>query len=376
MAMMLYDRVRLTVSGKHYRCLISRAVILTRLAAAGSALVTGILVAPIVLSAESAPSARVAILSTFGLTLATPGPARFVSELRRLGYVEGRNLIIDFRSAEDKPARLSEVAQELVRLKPDVILTIGTTESSIAAMKATATIPIVFAHGVDPVRAGLVASLARPGGKVTGVTSLNADLGAKRLELLTEIVPGARRVAVLVSPSDPGTPVMVEVVQSAARARRVQLDLVETRDPARLADAVYEAKKTGAGALLVLGSPPLYRLSSPLADLAAKHRLPAVSAWREFAEEGGLASYGTSIPEMFQRAAGLVDRILKGAKPADLPVEQPTKFELVVNLNTAKALKLTIPQSILLRADEVIKCSARSLTPARPDRPETARRTG
>jgi len=225
----------------------------------------------------------------------------------------------------------------------------------VAAMKATATIPIVFVHAIDPVRTGLVASLARPGGNVTGVTSLNAELGAKRLELITEIVPGVRRVAVLVNPVDPETPSMVGAVQSAARVRRVHLDLVEIRDPARLGGAVSDAKKAGAGAVLVLGSPPLYLLSPSLAELTARHRLPAVSAWRDFAEAGGLASFGTSLLEMSQRAAGLVDRILKGAKPADLPVEQPTKFELVVNLKTAKALKLTIPQSILLRADEVIK---------------------
>ena len=293
-----------------------------------------------VLGAEPAPSARVAILNTTGVTPATPGVADyFVAELRRLGYVEGRNLTIDFRSAEDKPARLPDLARELVRLKPDVILTMGTMESTVAAMKATATIPIVFIHAVDPVRTGLVASLARPGGNVTGVTSLNADLGAKRLELITEIVPGVRRVAVLVSPVDPETPSMVEAVKSAARARRVHLDLVEIRDPARLGGAVSDATKAGAGALLVLGSPPLYRLSPSLAELTAKHRLPAVSAWREFAEAGGLASYGTALREMFQRAAGLVDRILRGAKPAELPVEQPTKFELVINLKTAKALR-------------------------------------
>jgi putative ABC transport system substrate-binding protein len=222
-------------------------------------------------------------------------------------------------------------------------------------MKATATIPIVFVHAIDPVRTGLVASLARPGGNVTGVTSLNADLGAKRLELITEIVPGVRRVAVLVSPVDPETPSMVGALKSAARARRVHLNLVEIRDPVRLGGAVRDAAKAGAGALLVLGSPPLYPLSPSLAELTSKHHLPAVSAWRAFAEAGGLASFGTSLLEMSQRAAGLVDRILKGAKPADLPVEQPTKFELVVNLKTAKALKLAIPQSILLRADEVIK---------------------
>jgi putative ABC transport system substrate-binding protein len=329
---------------------------LTRIAAVGSVLAAGILLAPAVFGAESAPSVRVAILGTTGVTGATPGVVRYVvAELKRLGYVEGRNLIIDFRTGEDKPARLLDLARELVSLKPDVIVSAGTMEATVAAMKATAIIPIVFVHAIDPVRTGLVASLARPGGNVTGVTSLNADLGAKRLELITEIVPGVRRVAVLVSPIDPETPSMVGAIKSAARVRHVHLDLVEIRDPARLGGAVSDAKKAGAGALLVLGSPPLYLLSRSLAGQTAKDRLPAVSAWRDFAEAGGLASFGTSLLEMSQRAAGLVDRILKGAKPADLPVEQPTKFELVVNLKTAKALKLTIPQSILLRADEVIK---------------------
>ena len=342
--------------GNHYPCLVSRAVTLIRLAAVGSALAAGILLAPVVLGAEPAPSARVALLSTNNVTLTSPGVIKFVvAELQRLGYVEGRNLTIDFRSAEDKPARLPDLARELVHLTPDVIVSLGTMESTVAAMKATATIPIVFVHAVDPVRIGLVASLARPGGNVTGVTSLNADLGAKRLELITEIVPGVRRVAILASGVDPGTASMVAAVKSAARARQVQIDLVEIRDPARLSAAVSEVVKARAGAILVLGSPPLYLLTPRLAELTAKHRLPTVSAWREFPEADGLASYGTSLAEMSQRAAGLVDRIIRGAKPAELPVEQPTKFELVINLKTAKALGIRIPESILLRADEVIR---------------------
>lgn len=326
-----------------------------RIMCVGSVLAVGIFLTPVVLGAEPGPSARVAILDPTNTTRATSGTTSFVQELQRLGYVEGRNLTIDFLSAEDKPARLPDLARELVRLKPDVILTIGTVDSTVAAMKATATIPIVFVHAVDPVRTGLVASLGRPGGNVTGVTSLNADLGAKRLELITEIVPSARRVAVLVSPVDPETPSMVAAVKSAALARRVHLDLVEIGDPARIGAALTDVTKAGAGALLVLGSPPLARFSPSLAQLAAKHRLPAVAAWRAFPEAGGLASYGTNIPEMFQRAAGIVDRILKGTKPGDLPIEQPTQFALVVNLKTAKTLSLTIPESIVQRADDVIR---------------------
>jgi len=319
------------------------------------AIVGGILFAPVVLGAELGPTAHVVILDSHNPTRAAPRITSFVEELQRLGYIEGRNLTIDFRSAENNPARLPALARELVYLKPDVILTIGTVGPTVAAMKATTTIPIVFVHAADPVRSGLVASLARPGGNVTGITSLNADLGAKRLELITEIVPSVRRIAVLVSPVDPATPSMVAALKSAATARRVHLDLVEIQDSTRLGGAVSDATKAGAGAFLVLGSPPLYRLSSSLAELTAKHRLPAVSAWRQFPETGGLASYGTNISEMFQRAAGLVDKILRGAKAAELPVEQPTKFELVVNLKTAKALALSIPESILLRADEVIR---------------------
>ncbi|HKQ25605.1 MAG TPA: ABC transporter substrate-binding protein [Burkholderiales bacterium] len=341
--------------GNPYFRFLSGLATLTHRRAVGLAFVGGILVAPVALGTELAPSARVGILSTLGIRLASPNTKSFVAELRRLGYIEGRNLTIDFRSAEDKPARLPDLARELVRLAPDVILSLGTMESTVAAMKATATIPIVFVHAVDPVRTGLVASLPRPGGNVTGVTSLNADLGAKRLELITDILPGVRRVAILVSPVDPETASMIGAVKSAARARRVDLNFVEIRDSARLGGAESEIAKAGAGALLVLGSPPLYRLSPLLAELTAKHRLPAVSAWREFPEAGGLASYGTAMREMFQRAAGLVDRLLKGAKPSDLPIQQPTKFELVVNLKTAKALGITIPQSILVRADEVMR---------------------
>jgi len=298
---------------------------------------------------QTASPRRIGIL----LAGASPRAVRsFIGELQHLGYDEGRNLTVELRNAENQPARLPDLARELVRLKPDVILAMGTMGPTVAAMKATNTIPIVFVHAVDPVRTRLVASLARPGGNVTGVTSLNADLGAKRLELITEIVPGIRRVAVLVSRVDPETAPMLQVVESAARARRVQLDVLEIGDGTGLDGAII---KGDAGALLVLGSPPLYSLSPSLAELTAKRRVPAVSAWREFPEAGGLASYGTNISEMFQRAAQLVDRILKGAKPAELPVEQPTKFELIVNLKTAKAFKLKIPESILQRADEVIR---------------------
>jgi len=322
-----------------------------RLVAIGS-VVTGTLIAPAAIPADPGPQVRIAILGT---QLSRGPTASVVEELQRLGYSEGRNLTVDVRYAENKPARLPDLALELVRLKPDVILTMGTVESTVAVMKATATIPIVFVHAVDPVRTGLVATLARPGGNVTGITSLNADLDPKRLELITEILPSVHRVVVLVSSLDPETPSMLRRVESAARARHIQLDVQQIRDQTDLNRALSSAAKRDAPGLLALGSPPLNSLSSSLAELTAKYRLPAVSAWKEFPEAGGLASYGTNVPEMFQRAVHLVDRILKGAKPAELPVEQPTKFELVVNLKTAKALGITIPESVLLRADEAIK---------------------
>ncbi len=331
-----------------------RAAALNVLAPVSAMLAAAVLLGPVARGAEVGSPARVGILSTT-TPRSSPLIGAIVQEFERLGYVEGRNLNIEFRNAENKPERLLDLARELVRLEPDVILTHGTMESTIAAMKATSTIPIVFAHPVDPVRAGLVASLAKPGGNVTGVTSLNADLGAKRLELITEMVPNVRRVLVLVSPTDPESLTMVQAVESAARARRIRLDLLQIRDPARLSDAVRSAMSSGAGALLVLGSPPLYRLSPALAQLSIEYRLPAVSAWRAFPEAGGLASFGTDIVEMFQRAARLVDRVLKGAKPAELPVEQPTNFELVINTRTARTLGLTIPSVVLLRADHIIE---------------------
>lgn len=307
-----------------------------------------------VVDAQPAPRVRVGILSVGGAR-ERPTIAAFVQRLGELGYVEGRNLTIDFRDGDDNVTRLSELARELVRLRPDVILTTTTPTPAIAAMKVTSAIPIVFVHAADPVRAGLVASLGRPGGNVTGVSSLNARLDAKRLELIAEIVPGVRRITVLVLPSDPETPTMVEAAETAARARGVQLQRLEIRDLARLDTAIGDAKKTGASGLLVLGSPAFYRHQLSLARLAAKHHIAVVSAWRELPEAGGLASYGTGATELFQRAAGLVDRILKGSKPAELPVEQPTTFEFIINARAARALGLTLSPRVLLRADRVIE---------------------
>jgi putative ABC transport system substrate-binding protein len=309
---------------------------------------------PAVVDAQPAPRVRVGILSAGGAR-ERPTIAAFVQRLRDLGYIEGRNLTVDFRDGDDNVTRLSELARELVRLRPDVILATTTPTPAIAAMKVTSKIPIVFVHAADPVRAGLVASLGRPGGNVTGVSSMNARLDAKRLELIAEIVPGVRRVTVLVLPSDPETPTMLGVVEAAARDRGIQLQRLEIHDLARLDSAISDATRAGTASLLVLGSPAFYRHQLSLAQSAARHRMAVVSAWRELPEAGGLASYGTGATELFQRAAGLVDRILKGSKPAELPVEQPTTFELVINARAARALGLTIPPNVLVRADRVIE---------------------
>ena len=340
------------VSGRNQRRAAAVTATLAVLLTLGFTFGGRVLFVPAVVDAQPAPRIRVGILSVGGVREGST-IAAFVQRLGALGYVEGRNLTIDFRDSEDNVTRLSELARELVRLRPDVILATTTPTPAIAAMKATSTIPIVCA--ADPVRAGLVASLGKPGGNVTGVSSLNAHLDAKRLELIAEIVPGVRRIAVLVLPSDPETPTMVAAVETAARARGVQLQQLEVRDLTHLDSAISNATKGGAGSLLVLGSPAFYRHQRALAQSSAKHRIAVVSAWRELPEAGGLASYGTGAMELFQRAAGLVDRILKGSKPAELPVEQPTTFELIINARAARALGLTLSPSVLVRADRVIE---------------------
>ncbi len=262
--------------------------------------------------------------------------------LRDLGWIEGQNLVIESRSGA--------LAAELVRRKVDVIVAgaLGVQ----AAKSATTTIPIVFVIPDDPVATGLVASLARPGGNMTGLSSLNVELDAKRLALLKEAVPGLARVAVLVNPADPRAGAMLAATEGAARSVGLRLQVIEVRAAADLDAAVTAAARGKAEALTVLGSSFYF---SRIPELAVKARLPVIAPWKQFPEAGGLMSYGADIPEMFRRAAAYVDRILKGTKPAELPVEQPTKFELVLNLKTAKALGLTIPPSVLARADVVIR---------------------
>jgi ABC-type uncharacterized transport system substrate-binding protein len=278
----------------------------------------------------------------------------FRQGLRELGYVEGQNIAIEYRFAEGRPERLPALAAELVRLKVDVILTTAAPAPQ-AAKQATSAIPIVFAVTGDPVAEGLVASVARPGGNITGLATIAPELVGKQLELLKEVAPKVSRVAVLQNPRDHAHPPMLRQAEGVAGALGVQVHILQARTPPEIEAAFAAMRSQRAGGVLVLRDGLFLVQRTQIAALAAKNRLPAVYGNREHAEAGGLMAYGASAPHMFRRAATYVDKILKGAKPADLPVEQPTKFELVVNLKTAKALGLTIPPSLLQRADEVIQ---------------------
>jgi len=323
-------------------------------------LALSLLAAP--LAAEAQQAAKVARIGYLSPNLATGPHLReaFRQGLRDLGYVEGRNLVIEYRDAEGKVERLPALAAELVALKVDVIVTEGgNTVVPLAAKQATRTLPIVFATAADAVGSGLVTSLARPGGNVTGLDSLSTELVGKRLELLTQAVPGVGQVAVLWLPGVYGERTEKEMLtgaEVAARGLKVRVQFVEaTRDPADLGRAFSDMTRARAGALTVLPNNMFRREHRRLLDLAARHRLPAVYPWRDLVDTGGLMSYGASLTDLSRRAATYVDRILKGAKPGDLPVEQPTKFELVINLKTARTLGLTIPPSVLSRADHIIE---------------------
>ena len=271
--------------------------------------------------------------------------------------MEGQNIVVEYRAADGKIERLPGLASDLARLKVDLIVATGTPLAR-AAQQATTTIPIVSAVMGDPVGDGLVASLARPGGNITGLTFLGPELVPKRLELLKQAVPRVSRVAGLWHPGAFGERTnrdMLKETEAAARTLGVQLQLVAVRGPDELDGAFSTMTRARADALIVFPSTMLFSERRRIVDLAAKHRLPSMAMAREFVGLGGLIAYGASIPDLIRRGVTYVDKILKGAKPADLPVEQPTKFELVINLKTAKALGLTIPQSLLLRADEVIK---------------------
>ncbi len=294
---------------------------------------------------------RVGFLAT---SSRSPYNEAFLKSLRELGYVEGQNLAVEFRFSGERVERFSDLAAELVRLKVDIIYA-ATTLPAQAAKKATTTIPIVFGIVADPIGAGLVASLARPGGNVTGLTNISPELSGKRLELLKETFPRIRRVAVLLNPANPTARLKLKESEGAARSLGLKLHTLEARDSAQL-DSVFSAlMKERADALVMFGDPVFTAYRGRIVELAAKNRLPAMYEEREWAVIGGLMAYGPNLIEQVRRAVFYVDKILKGAKPADLPVEQPTKFELVINLKTAKALGLTIPQSVLVRADEVIR---------------------
>ena len=274
----------------------------------------------------------------------------FVQRLRELGWIEGRNLAIEFRFAEGRSERAAEFAAEFARLKVDVILTHGTAPT-LQAKQATAVIPVVFAAVGDPVGAGLVASLARPGGNVTGLSIQQSDLASKRLELLREAVPALRRVAILANVTAPNAVQDMGEVQAAARTLGLAVATLEIRRADDIAPA-FKALK-GADALYVCSDPLVTTNQIQINALALGARLPTMHGVREFVQSGGLMSYGSNIPDLFRRAADFVDKILRGAKPADLPVEQPTKFDLVINLRTAKALDLDVPPTLLARAEVI-----------------------
>jgi putative ABC transport system substrate-binding protein len=278
----------------------------------------------------------------------------FRQGLSETGYVEGQNLIIEYRWAEGRPDQLPALAADLVGRKVDVIV-VSTFVGAHAAKNATSSIPIVFASGLDPVGEGLVASLARPGGNLTGISSLTVELHPKRFELLSELVPQAGMIALLVNPISPPTEHMMPAVQEAARAKGVQIHILNASTESEIDAAFAALVQRKAGALVVSAAPFFYYRREQLAALAARHAVPAVYASRDYATAGGLISYGTSGPAVFRQVGIYTGKILKGAKPADLPVVQPTTFELVINLKTAKALGLTIPPAILSRADEVIE---------------------
>jgi len=297
---------------------------------------------------------RVAVLH-----LISPGPGfdAFRTAMHDLGWVEGQTVVIDYRGADGKGERLEELAREIVVSAPDVILT-GTSGAVVAAKRATSTIPIVMAVSIDPVELGVVKSLARPGGNITGQAILSPELTAKRLEVLKEALPGISRVAVFwnAASGKAALSLHLEVTEQAAQKLGIELRRVEVLGGADGLDAAFrEAREAHCGAIVTIQSALFYALNGRLADLALKYRLPVLSSETGFAQVGGLMNYGDDTDGACRRSAFQVDRILKGAKPADLPVEQPTKFELVINLKTAKALGLTIPQSLLIRADQLIE---------------------
>jgi putative tryptophan/tyrosine transport system substrate-binding protein len=326
---------------------------------AAFALLLGLLgfgAAPRVAEAQQAGKVyRIGYLSTPTRESVEHGLQAFLRKLRKLGWVEGQNLIIEYRWAEGNVERLPNLAAELVRRNVDVIVA-PAGSAALAAKNATSSIPIVMIFPSDPVEMGLVASLSRPGGNVTGTTfTPGPEIFGKQLQILKETIPHASRVAILSNPADPSFALQAKEVEAAARTLRIRLQHVEARGPEEFDSAFAAMARERAEALLVTGSSTFLAHRSRLAELAVKGRLPTMHSFRENVEAGGLVAYAVNMADFVGGAAVYVDKILKGAKPADLPVEQPTKFELVINLKTAKALGATIPQSVLSRADEVIQ---------------------
>jgi len=315
----------------------------------------GLLAAPLSLAAQQPQRVpRVGYLFSF-----TPAEGRHLWEacrqgLRELGYVEGQNIVLEPRWADGRHERLPELAADLVRLKVDVLVSAATPASQ-AAKAATSSIPIVIVAVGEPVKTGLVASLARPGGNVTGLSLLTTELSGKRLELLADIVRNIPRVAALMNPDNPITAVFLAETRDAARRLGVQLQPLQARNPGEIEQAFNTATMERAAALIVFDDPVIWSYRAQIVAHAAKRRLPVMYGFRDFVDEGGLMSYGPDRVNHYRRTAIYVDKILRGARPADLPVEQPTKFELIVNVTTAKALGLIIPPSLLLRVDQVIE---------------------
>jgi putative ABC transport system substrate-binding protein len=313
-----------------------------------------ILAGPTTADAQQASQTyRVAFL---GLASERPSVAAFTDGLRELGYVEGKNLSLAIRSADGRPERLPRLASELIALKPDVLV-VGSTAPTLAAKRATTSIPIVFVSVIDPVGPGIVASLARPGGNISGVTGWIAGAGfaGKWVELLKEAVPHLSHVVALSNSANPQSPPQVQDVQAAALALKMKLDVVDAGNAAGLDKALAAIAASGAQGMVVTGDPFFTASRARLIGFAASKRLPAVYFNKRFADDGGLVAYGARLEDSYRRAAAYVDKILRGTKPADLPVEQPTTFELIINLKTAKALGLTMPQRLLMRADDVIQ---------------------
>jgi putative ABC transport system substrate-binding protein len=290
------------------------------------------------------------------LSPSSPSPiiTPLIDTLRELGWIEGKNVAFEYRYADDRLERLPELAAELVRLNVDVIVARGTLGPS-AAKRATSTIPIIMTAAGDPLGSGLVASLARPGGNITGMSLMVPDIGGKRLELLKEVLPRLARVAVLWNAANPYPAIVFKETQAAGRTLGIEVQSLGVRGPDDFDGAFETARRQHPEALITVEDPLTVAHQRVIADFAAKHQLPSLHGFREFVAAGGLMSYGASVADMYRRAAGFVDKILKGAKPADLPVQQPTTFELVINLKTAKTLGLTIPPGVLAIADEVIE---------------------